>query len=81
MFRMSGFGRQKTCIECVSKKTQAKKVERQEIEQLKNDVDDARKLRIQDFQPRELMAELKRRGYEWTDMIYTEVRRVNFKDI
>lgn len=37
---------------------------------------DARNLRITDFTPRELMVELKRRGYEFT-MKYTETHIIS----
>jgi len=36
---------------------------------------------LRDATPRELMAELKRRGFVWTDMTYTEVHRIEFKNI
>lgn len=62
-FRVTAMGRRNTCDECVQKKIveskQKKKEEHQAIEEAKN----ARLLRLNDFTPRELMQELRRRGY------------------
>lgn len=36
---------------------------------------------LKDATPRELMAELKKRGFVWTDMTYTEVHKISYANI
>lgn len=63
-----------TCKTCMSDKQRAGKSKR--IEEAR---ESAKKMRLADFTPRELMQELKRRGYEF-EMTYTEVRRISSKN-
>lgn len=60
-----------TCSKCMTEKRVAKMSANKE-----KAIADARELRIQDFTPRELMTELKRRGYEFTAK-YTEVHIIS----
>lgn len=81
-FIVGGFGRFHTCKECVSEKRSAnhrrKVVEEKEC--LQRQQQEARSLRLRDFQPRELMIELKRRGYEGT-LTYTEVKTIDITKV
>ena len=52
----------------------------EEKECLQRQQQEARSLRLRDFQPRELMIELKRRGYEGT-LTYTEVKTIDITKV
>ena len=69
-FRRNGFGLLQTCNECMSKKKSEGHKKRDDIADLRRQVAEARQLRLKDFQPRELMIELRNRGYEGT-LVYT----------
>lgn len=79
-FRVTAIGRRNTCDECVQKKIveskQKKKEEHQAIEEAKN----ARLLRLEDFTPRELILELKRRGYTGK-LTYTQIRVLDIETL
>lgn len=63
MFRVTHLGRRNTCNDCVTKKiVKTKECKKQAKENLQQ-VQDARTLRLSDFTPREMMQELRRRGY------------------
>lgn len=79
-FRTTTLGRMNTCRECVRNNQIKAKTDKKIAKNAEKDVENARSLRLNDFTPMELMAELKRRGYEFT-MKYTEVHVVNSKDI
>lgn len=67
------------CKECANKKkaeTWAKKRKERSLEQ---ELENAKTMRLQDFTPRELFAEIKRRGYEFK-ATYTEIHTINSKD-
>ena len=70
------------CTECISalqKAGRAKnKAEKKKSQQ--DLVEDAKKMRLSEFTPRELMQELKRRGYEG-ELTYTEVHKIKLEDI
>lgn len=70
------------CTECSTKKLRENRQKR--IEEQKQKVEDVRaenrKLCLTDFTPRELMEELKRRGYEF-EMTYTEVHHISSKTL
>lgn len=80
MFGKSRLGVHKTCKECTKKHQIQGHAKKREVELAKAEAKSARSLRLQDFTPRELMAELKRRGYEYT-MKYTEIHVIDSKDI
>lgn len=52
------------CKECFRQARQAKHKQADEIAELKKAIEDARQASLENFSPRELMAELYRRGYE-----------------
>lgn len=70
------------CTECSTKKLRENKQKR--IDEQKKKVEDLRaenrKLCLSDFEPRELMAELKRRGYEG-QLTYVETHIIDLSTI
>lgn len=69
------YGMSKICRECNGKRIKAAKDEKARVANLENAVEEAKKMRIQDFSPRELMVELARRGYKGKlYFTYTEVK-------
>ena len=80
MFRVSKLGRFQTCKDCVSENHKKSIAAKKFSEQAKEEADKARRMRLSDFTPRELMAELKRRGYKFT-MEFVETHIINSKDI
>ena len=78
-FLTSGGKPTHVCRECAAKKkaeTWAKKRNNRNLEQ---ELEDAKTMRLSEFTPRELFAEIKRRGYEFK-ATYTEVHTINSKD-
>lgn len=72
-FTRGGFGLLKTCKECkgkIQRENQGKK-KASELEDMRRQLQEARALRLKDFQPRELMIELRERGYKGT-LTYVE---------
>ena len=63
-FNKNGFGYKSVCRECENKHRAEKREERNRIKQQAVDALNAHNMRLSDFTPRELMEELKRRGYE-----------------
>lgn len=80
MFTETRFGRLHTCRKCVSKKQVLAKAEKKKERLLEQEIEQARLLRLKDFTPRELMTELKNRGYEFTAK-YTEVHVIDSKTL
>lgn len=70
-FANANFGRRKTCNECMAQKIREGRKKRSELAELQKQISEARGLRLKDFQPRELMIELKNRGYEGK-LVYTQ---------
>lgn len=79
-FMRTHMGIHKTCRECLRKKQLEGKEAKRKGENIEKELAKAKHLRISEFTPRELMGELKRRGYEFT-MKYTEVHVIDSKDI
>lgn len=79
-FWRTGFGIMHTCRECVGKQRKGTRYKKNELEDLRRQLQEARTLRLNDFQPRELMIELRRRGYEGT-LTYTEVRTIDITKV
>lgn len=50
------------------------------IEGRSKNIDSVKEMRLKDFTPRELMQELKRRGYEF-EMTYVEVHKISSKTL
>ena len=70
----------KVCRECNSKNRREGALQRGKIKQQAIDALNARKLRLSDFTPRELMEELKRRGYEGK-LRYVKVEEIDLNNI
>ena len=79
-FRVTHLGRRQTCDECISKKSSETKAKKREANENAQKAQDARALRLQDFSPRELMKELKRRGYDG-ELQYVEVHTIDLATI
>ena len=79
-FAKNAFGYIHVCKECNSSNRRAAALNRKKLKQQAIDAINARNLRLSDFKPRELMAELKRRGYEGK-IRYTHVEEINLDDI
>lgn len=79
-FRVSRLGRLHTCMDCTRQNQVKARLDKKLAEENKKKAIDARVLRLCDFSPRELMAELKRRGYKFK-MEYTETHIIDSKDI
>ena len=82
-FKSSRWGcRVSVCTECATNKLRENK--RKKLDQQKQKVEDmraeTRQLCLADFTPRELMAELKRRGYEGK-ITYVETHTLDLKDL
>jgi len=75
-FRKTKLGRVSTCEDCIAKNRLKKIDEKKRVESYEKDIEAARTARLQDFTPRELLCELKRRGYVGK-LTFTEVREVN----
>lgn len=63
-FHTNGQGVTSCCKECHIKKVQEGRKRSNELKHKLDEVEKAKNLRLIDFTPRELMLELKRRGYE-----------------
>jgi len=79
-FAKNGFGYTYVCKECNSKNRKAAKKLLAEKKKQEENAVNARNIRLSDFQPRELMEELKRRGYEF-EMTYVEVHKISSKTL
>lgn len=81
-FKKGRWGYVSICIECETQHRAEKRQER--IDEQKKKVEDKRAenrcLCLNDFTARELMLELKRRGYEG-ELTYTEVHRINLSNV
>ena len=75
-------GRVSVCTECATNKLHENK--RKKLDEQKQKVEDVRaenrQLCLSDFSPRELMTELKRRGYEGK-LVYTETRTIDLSNL
>ena len=74
-FYRNGWGATSVCKDCHVQLVAEGKEKKKKLKQQAVDAVNARNLRIQDFSPRELMEELKRRGYEFT-ITYTDVHTI-----
>lgn len=80
-FSRNGFGLMSVCRECVAKKKADAANKKKEIAEKVEMAASNRTLRISEFTPRELMAELKRRGYKWEKMSITIEQYVDYNKI
>lgn len=79
-FYKNGFGVTSVCKECHTKRAKEGKEERKRLKQQAVDAINARHLRLSDFTPRELMEELKRRGYDGK-ITYTRVEEIDLSKL
>lgn len=79
-FRQSRLGLLRTCKECISKHQSRARLDKKIAKMKGEELENAKKARLSDFTPRELMAELKRRGYDGT-LTYTEVKSINISKL
>ena len=63
-FAKNGMGITHVCKECVTNRKRSKREETKLLKQQVQDAAKARSLRLKDFTPRELMQELKERGFD-----------------
>ena len=63
MFHKNGWGVTNLCKDCHAVKMVDGKKKKKELKELAQNAEKNKTLRLQDFTPRELIAELKRRGY------------------
>lgn len=79
-FAKNAFGYTHICKECNSKNRKEAALNRKKLKQQAIDALNARNLRLSDFTPRELMEELKRRGYEGK-LRFVKVEEIDFENI
>lgn len=79
-FNKNAFGYTHVCNECTSKNRSEAAKRRNEMKAKISDAENARNLRLQDFTPRELLEELRRRGYEGK-LRYVQVHEINLADM
>lgn len=82
-FSRNGMGYTNVCKECNhNRRSEARKryVASKNKPSAEEQVEQAKHMRLKDFSPRDLMAELKRRGYEFK-MTYTITHVINSEDI
>jgi len=79
-FGRGGYGLRKTCKECVSQKRSEGRKKRDETADLRRQVEEARQLRLRDFQPRELMIRLRELGYEGV-LTYTQRHEIDITKV
>lgn len=80
MYTKNGYGYIGICKECNSSNRRAGQLRKNAASSLAEELKKAKNLRLSEFTPRELMCELKRRGYEFT-MEYVERHVINSKDL
>lgn len=79
-FRRNRFGLLQTCKECMGKKKSEGLKKRDELDDLRRQVEEARQLRLRDFQPRELMIRLRELGYEGV-LTYTQRHEIDIAKV
>ena len=79
-FSKNRYGFIRICKECAKEHRSAARKKSNEIDDILHQLEDAKTMRLESFTPRELMLELKRRGYEGT-LTYTETRTVNIANL
>ena len=81
-FSKNKFGITSVCKTCNSENRRKAAILRHQKEKIdfKQEVQEAKMLRLSQFTPRELMEELKRRGFDG-ELTYTEVKKVKLSEI
>lgn len=75
-FSRNGFGPLNTCKQCVKEAKQRTRAEKKNVSDLEKALEEAKQMRLADFSQREMLAELKRRGYRLKGTL-TEVKVKN----
>lgn len=79
-FKNDGFGRVRSiCSECMGKKIAEGHRNRKKLRDFEEEIKNAQTMRLQDFTPRELINELKRRGYEGK-LTYTRIETIDLSN-
>lgn len=79
-FGRTGFGIMHTCRECVGKQRKGIRKKKDELDDLRRQLQEARTMRLSDFKPRELMIRLKELGYEGT-LTYVERHTIDITKV
>lgn len=79
-FGRGGYGLHKTCNECRIQKQREGRKKHDETADLRKQVEEARQLRLRDFQPRELMIRLRELGYEGV-LTYTQRHEIDIAKV
>lgn len=76
-FKNNGYGKVRgICSECMGKKISEGHKNKKNIRNLEDEIQKSRNARLEDFTPRELIGELKRRGYEGK-LTYTKIETID----
>lgn len=78
-FSMRGLGRDSMCKDCMSNRRKNSNKTKKTVVELQQQVEESKKLRLSGFTPRELMEELKRRGYEGK-LTYTRIETIDLSN-
>jgi len=78
-FSMRGLGRDTICKDCVSSRRKDRNKKLKLIDELQQQVEESKKRRLSEFTPRELIEELKRRGYEGK-LTYTRIETIDLSN-
>ena len=81
-FSRNGFGVLSTCKSCVNEAKTKGRAAKKRVRDFEAEIDQAKKMRLADFTPRDLLAELRRRGYDG-ELYYPEIikKKVVLKNI
>ena len=79
-FFLNRLGRTAVCKDCANKHRRDSRLGRREVDELKERLESAKALKLSDFTPRELMAELKRRGFDGK-ITYTRIETIDLSTI
>jgi len=77
-FNRNGFGLMGTCKECMRKKRIEGRAKKKKERNYEQEIEDAKKMRLSDFTPRDLMLQLKSLGYVgFIDIPQTTYKRID----
>ena len=79
-FSVRGLGISKSCKACHGAAIKAGRERKKKIAQANKEIEEAKASRFSDFTPRELMEELKRRGYDGK-LTYTVTKTIDLSTI
>ena len=80
-FMRTPIGYSNICKECVrAKKARTRDKKKAVIDSIRS-IEDAKRQRLSEFTPRELLAELKARGYKWQKMQVTITKEIDYNKI